>query len=305
MSVLLEIEQRVEDEVKLLARLEEEEMLVGRAPAPTGIAIPSMSISGTHGKFVRFDEHWFYRDLNSTNGSWFNSNMILPSSYHLIKDGDLLNLSTVSLNLKFTFLEVQKPNSSRENPALFFFWQDQLKAVMPVPANGSAYDFSSMQAPVDLPKSFLSNNQFLIRTDGQTCIFESYRSQGSVLHNSQQLSPSSQIALSDRDSIVNGQLVVVFSDGYKVKREGRKRSETNTFIDPSYKYSKKLSMSSTFGQVAEEEEGDSLDIVRTEGIKRPMASSQKVNSQGDLIILSVGIFGIFLIFVLLLFFLLF
>ena len=85
-----------------------------------------------------------------------------------------------------------------------------------------------------------------------------------------------------------------------VKKEGRsRRSESVTFVEPSYKYSKRLSMSLAFDKMADDQ--DSLEAVSTEEILEEAASDLKISIQGDLIILFVG-FGVFLIIALLLFF---
>ena len=54
------------------------------------IQVPVPCVSGLHGEFGSAQDHWFYRDLNSRNGSRINGKPL--GSVHEMQDGDILTV---------------------------------------------------------------------------------------------------------------------------------------------------------------------------------------------------------------------
>ncbi len=305
MSTILSLDLATDEGNRLLARVDDADVLIGRAPAPKGVAIQSMAVSATHGKFIRFNEHWFYRDLQSTNGSWFSSRMLSPSAFHVVKDGDVLILANTPIQSRLNFDVSAEQVQLLQEPAIFIFWQDRLKVTLPLPRHGQFYNIGGEDSIVEFPANFLSTHKLTIKADGRNCLLESYQVGTGLYHNSTQISPSAQVMMHDRDNIITGQLVIVFSTGHKTVEAEANLGEVGTFIDPSARYSKKLITNSGFGKLLEEEH-EHREIVRTQGIARPIAivEPDQHNLIGDKIIYIIGILALLITLALLFWFLL-
>ncbi len=306
MSTILGLDLVADEGNRLLARVDDADVLIGRAPAPKGVAIQSMALSATHGKFIRFNEHWFYRDLQSTNGTWFSSRMLSPSAFHVVKDGDVLILANTSIQSRLNFVANEEQSLILQEPTIFIFWQDRLKVALPLPRHGQSYNIGGDQSIVEFPTNFLSSHNLTIKADGRNCLIESFQVGTGLYHNSTQISPSSQILMHDRDNLITGQLVIVFSNGHKNVEGQASDEEVGTFIDPSARYSKKLITNSGFGKLLEED-NEAREVIRTQGIARPVApvsESDPHNLIGDKIIYIIGILALIITLALLFWFLL-
>jgi len=100
MGCYLVIEQVSEDGRVELGRLESGEVTVGREPGPLGVTVENTAVSRHHGMFVRHRDHWFYRDLGSTNGSWVNGNRVEEGQWKLIRSGDVVQVADTALQLR-------------------------------------------------------------------------------------------------------------------------------------------------------------------------------------------------------------
>ena len=69
--------------------LESGDVVVGREPGE-GIAIDNKAISRSHGVFTRFKNHWLYKDLGSTNGSWLNGLKLKAAYWRVVRPGDVI-----------------------------------------------------------------------------------------------------------------------------------------------------------------------------------------------------------------------
>ncbi|RMG40361.1 MAG: FHA domain-containing protein [Candidatus Dadabacteria bacterium] len=85
---------------KPIGELATSEVLIGREPeSDTGITVPHNAVSRNHGVFIRASDAWFYKDLESTNGSWINGKPVVPGHWRLIRPGMVLQLADAVIRL--------------------------------------------------------------------------------------------------------------------------------------------------------------------------------------------------------------
>ncbi len=89
-------------------KLEKAPMTVGRRP-DNDVVIAQQYVSGHHGRFELIDGQWFYVDLNSTNGTYYNGRLVNRT---LLKSGDILRVGDLqgnSVSLTFQSAVAQDP----------------------------------------------------------------------------------------------------------------------------------------------------------------------------------------------------
>ncbi len=71
-----------------------------RVGVPKQLFENNMYISGQHAQFVySSSEGWGVVDKNSSNGTMVNGNKLLPDKIHILKDGDLLMIANLKLQV--------------------------------------------------------------------------------------------------------------------------------------------------------------------------------------------------------------
>ncbi len=75
-----------------VGRLQSGDVVIGREPDQGGISVTSKGVSRNHGLFTKIRNHWFYKDLGSTNGSWVNGNQTKPGEWKIVRSGAVLQL---------------------------------------------------------------------------------------------------------------------------------------------------------------------------------------------------------------------
>lgn len=85
-------------------QIEQDEILLGRGP-DNQIQIVEESISRTHAKILRRDDHFFIQDLESQNGTYLNGHPISEGFQLELKEGDFLALGNVFMSLGSPYAE--------------------------------------------------------------------------------------------------------------------------------------------------------------------------------------------------------
>ena len=98
MSKVLQLEQLFDNGSQVVGSLDGAEVMIGREP-DSGITVESTSVSRNHGRFLSFKDHWFYSDLESTNGSWINGEQTAGGEIRLIRAGDVIQLADTAVKL--------------------------------------------------------------------------------------------------------------------------------------------------------------------------------------------------------------
>jgi pSer/pThr/pTyr-binding forkhead associated (FHA) protein len=82
------------DQEPIEKEFDKHEIILGRDP-DCEFSIPDETISLRHCKLSYHQKHWWAHDLNSTNGTFLNQNLIETAI--ILTDGDLLRLGNISI----------------------------------------------------------------------------------------------------------------------------------------------------------------------------------------------------------------
>lgn len=105
--------------------IHDNEILVGRAPG-NHIQVVEQSISRSHAKIIKREDHYFVEDLGSQNGTYLNGHPISAGFQLELKEGDFLALGNILMSLGPPYAEdgmvtqysislLERPEVSRED----------------------------------------------------------------------------------------------------------------------------------------------------------------------------------------------
>lgn len=213
------LEQIAPEAVGEIGRLDGGEVLVGRDPGE-GLVLDFGSVSRTHGVFYKIRNHWFYKDMASTNGSWVNGVQIQADQFRLIRPGDLLQLADVAIRLKVPAGDetVSMSLSPAFNAStLLVFQNDQFFDEFPLPEYGRALVVGGPQADLKLaaeaagqPGVNANLPSLVIERRGETVVAYTVDSQSKCQVNSKDF--TGNIKLSDADQIKVENYLILFND---------------------------------------------------------------------------------------------
>jgi len=191
--------------------LEGEEVYVSREPGD-GITIKSQGVSRKHGIFSAIRNHWFYRDLGSTNGSWVNGAKVEKGQWKLIKNRDLIQLADVALQV----VEPAEPlPGGRSFPAmgmrsLLVFSRGEFLDEYPIPEYGRALVIGGSKADLKLDVDVYELPSLVVERRGDNvCAFTIAR-ETSVQHNGREMTHA--VILADRDELRIGHYTIIYND---------------------------------------------------------------------------------------------
>ena len=301
MTSILKIDHLIDQKQVMLARVDQDSILIGREPKPYGVVVPSMSISGTHGKFLRYGHYWLYQDLGSTNGSWFNDNKIAVGSLHLIKNDDKIILSNSVLSLTISNPEdLSKTSSMQDNPVVLVFLDDLYLGDVPLLSNSTEFYLGGNNSYFKFREEFQLNNEFRIKRTNREVFFEVEKTNNTVFLNTQILNES-KINLEDRDEIKIGNINLIFSYNYKFEETvDPSITTTGTYVvSGNLSLDSKLSndsrLSSSFGKLDLEDESNKTTAIHNKYSNK----KQSGLSIEDKVIIGIAVFLVFLVIVLL------
>lgn len=194
-----------------LGTLQTGEVTVGRDP-DADLAFPSGAVSFSHGVFVRMRNHWFFKDLGSTNGSWLNDRVVAPEHWKLIRPGDVLQLADIVL--KFVAADGGGDKPRQGFPALggrtlLVFSSGEFLDEYPVPDYGKALIIGGDKADLELP----GDDSFVLEKKGDTIVAYTELQLLSFSVNGQQTYDS--IPLGDGDEVEVGPYLIFYNDPLK------------------------------------------------------------------------------------------
>ena len=198
---------------RVVARLQSGETIIGREP-DEGIQIGHTAISRNHGVFVRFRNHWFYKDLGSTNGSWINSNAVPHEVWQLVRPGDYLQLADVGITLSSDD-QTQQAGGVTGFPALggrslLVFSNNEFHDEYPVPEYGRAIVIGGSGADLEIPGDIFEEPALVVERRGDKVVCYQVSKSLSASVNGQPLEET--VTLSDRDSASVSDFTVVFNE---------------------------------------------------------------------------------------------
>jgi len=213
MAKELVLEEIQESEFKEVARIPGGEVIVGREP-DHGIALGHQAISREHGAFMRMRNHWFFKDLGSTNGSWLNDKKVEAGNWILIRPDDYLQLADVAVRLR---LDENSASSSgvgsyqnKIGRSLIIFSSGKFIDEFPIPEFGRALVVGGGQADLEIHGDLYDNPSLVIEKRGDNVCAFSVAKQLDLYRNGESIEET--INLKDRDFLDVAEYRVIFSE---------------------------------------------------------------------------------------------
>lgn len=206
------IQSGVQQEIGIVQGVQ---MLIGREPDEGGITVPNQAVSRNHGIFVRLRNHWFYKDLGSTNGSWINGVQAKEGVWKLVRAGDVLQLADAALSLSEDADAAASGNQVTGFPALggvslIIFSKGEFLDEYPVPEYGRALVLGGSQGDLQVEGNLDEHPSLVIeRRSMNVCAFPVARTL-KVMLNEDLLSGS--INLNDRDELRVAHYYIIFNN---------------------------------------------------------------------------------------------
>lgn len=211
MSRYLVIEEMRKEGPVEVGRLETGQVLVGREPDIGGIAVSAKAVSRNHGIFIRSRNHWFFKDLDSTNGSWVNGVQVKGGQWKLVRSGTMVQLADLALRL----VEVggaDRPSSvvaALTSRSVIVFSKDGTVDEFPIPEYGKALMIGGSQGDLPLLGDVFELPSLVVERRGDRIC--AYR----MVKNTTALNgePLTDVAyLKDGDTLEIGDYQILFND---------------------------------------------------------------------------------------------
>lgn len=135
MATVVKLESLAAEEPVEIMRLEGGMVTIGRDP-DNGIVIDSDSVSRRHCSIFEVNGFWFFRDFDSTNGSWINGLKVNGKQIRLLRDGDLIILS--NFPMRITEVSVGE-GRDRGFPSLLVFSDNRFELEYPLSQKGDKF----------------------------------------------------------------------------------------------------------------------------------------------------------------------
>lgn len=196
-----------------LVRFHTGEVVIGREPGPEGITLANQAVSRQHGTFFRIRNHWLFKDLGSTNGSWVNSVQVRPNSIRIVRPGDVVQMADSVLRLS---LVNEGPAGGMAEMAsipgrsIMVFSKDQFLDEFPVPEYGRALVVGGAQADLEIEGVLNDLPSLVIERKGMDTTAFSVAKGISIQLNGQEL--TEQQNLQDGDELTVAYFSLLIND---------------------------------------------------------------------------------------------
>ena len=101
---MIKLELKFKEQVLKKIETERPEIIIGRSPN-TDIQIDNLAVSKRHAKLVKQNDQYTVEDLNSTNGTFLNDEMITRA---ILKHNDIVTVGKHTLVIHYN-KEIRKP----------------------------------------------------------------------------------------------------------------------------------------------------------------------------------------------------
>lgn len=195
---------------KELATLHESAIPVGREPEG-GIRLENPAVSRTHGVFIPVRNHWIYRDLGSTNGSWVNGTPVYGGRSRIIRIGDTIQLADVFLRLSSVHGDVDRSEGGQKSPrSLLVFKGEDFVEEYPVPEFGKALVIGGTGADLQISGVMKDRPSLVVETRGdRLCAYRVDKDVSAQLNGSE---ITESLFLKDGDEIIVNEYSILFND---------------------------------------------------------------------------------------------
>ncbi|RIL09778.1 MAG: hypothetical protein DCC75_05795 [Proteobacteria bacterium] len=189
-------------------RLEGREVVLGREAGLETIVINSTGVSRQHGLFTPIRNHWFYRDMGSTNGSWVNGQPCKKSKWYLIKPGDVVQLADTPLQISELASRSIVPDLGIRS--LLVFARGDFQEEYPIPEYGRALVIGGAKADLKLDIDIYELPSLVVERRGEGVVAFPIAKETKAYCNDQEL--ALPVILKDRDELRCGHYIVVYND---------------------------------------------------------------------------------------------
>lgn len=214
MSKELILEEILQSGSKLLGKLSgATEIRVGRDPGE-GIKIENTAISREHGSFLRIRNHWFYKDLGSTNGSWRNGQHIKQGQTVLVRPGDVLQFADTPVRIVPAATEYKSASYGGfpgfSSSTLIVFSGETFHDEFPLPEYGRALVVGGNQADLRMSNDVNELPRLVVERRGdKVCAYGIAEGPPITLNGN---AVSETVALNDGDELQIAQYRILFND---------------------------------------------------------------------------------------------
>lgn len=214
MSKELVLEEILSEGSREVGRIAGGQVVVGREPEE-GIAIENQAISREHGSFVRIRNHWFYRDLGSTNGSWKNGKIVKAGQMVLVRSGDVMQLADTPLRLVLPADDAASAGGLAGFPAfssstLIVFSGDEFHDEFPLPEYGRALVIGGNQADLRIGNDMNELPRLVIERRGERVCAYGVADGAEIFINGDEVSET--VTLHDGDELKVAQYTILFNN---------------------------------------------------------------------------------------------
>ena len=198
-----------------VGRLQSGDVVVGREPDQGGVVLSSKATSRNHGIFTRIRNHWFYRDLGSTNGSWVNGVQAKENQWRLVRPGSVLQFADLLVRVSGS-LDSQNRMQNVSGVAaiggrsLIVFAGNEFVDEYLIPEYGKALMIGGSQADLGLEGDIFEKPSLVVERRGNKICAFSLVKEVEVLCNDQLI--KDLVNLEDGDTIRVGNYLVILND---------------------------------------------------------------------------------------------
>lgn len=180
---------------------------VGRDKECT-LILSSGSVSWQHGMFIRARDHWLYKDVGSTNGSWLNGIQLNKEQWTLVRAGDVLQLADTALTLKQ--ISSGQKDAFPQPRSLLVFSRGSFQEEYQIPEYGRALVIGGAKADLRLDVDINELPSLVIERRGdRVCAFSIAR-EAPIRHNGKEI--SNLVNLNDRDELRIGHYIILLNE---------------------------------------------------------------------------------------------
>lgn len=182
-------------------------LTIGREPE-NHVVVDSESVSRQHGCIFEADSHWFFRDFQSTNGSWINGVKLPPGQMKLLRHGDVIQLA--DFPMKIWEVERTEDEIRAQRCSVLVFDHDSFVNEFLLDTPGASFVIGGPHADLMLPASRTDGPELSVTNHGNHMELSCGIISVPVIVNG--MASGGVATLKDRDEIVVGTYRLIVND---------------------------------------------------------------------------------------------
>lgn len=208
MPIEIKLESVSADSAAEIMQVSHGTVTIGREPE-NHVVVDSEAVSRRHGCLLEAQNHWVFKDFESSNGTWLNGTKLIPGQIKLIRHGDVLRLADFSMRIS-ELLPRPEAQLVAEPPSLLIFYKESFETEFPLATPSAAFQLGGPDGHFFIEGASAETVFLRVAYNGDRLELSSGDSQEQVLLNGSNMSGVS--AISDRDEIVIPPYRIVVND---------------------------------------------------------------------------------------------